>query len=177
MNMLLHDLLKQAKNPKILYASTVNINWFRYPKRRIEFDNLQGEHHDTRPYSAYKMYGDSKMSLTMQAFKLAEEFQPDGIAVNALLIPDIHHSKASLKNMSFIPRMLGTLMNPFLPRPDVIAQNYFRICTSQEFDQVTGKLITHKYDIVEAPKYAYDAKNVEQNWEVSQRIISAWVNL
>lgn len=63
MTRLLADHLAQSQDPRVLNACTTNIKNFFDPKRTIEFDNLRGELKDTRPYSTYKMYGDSKMAL------------------------------------------------------------------------------------------------------------------
>jgi NAD(P)-dependent dehydrogenase (short-subunit alcohol dehydrogenase family) len=176
MNYLLKDLLVKSENPKILNASTINIKWFNNPRRKIDFDNLQGEFKDSKPYSVYKLYGDSKMSFTMQTFRLAKEFEKENINVNALLIPDIKHSKSSLKKMGFMTRLIGTLMNPFLPKPEIIAEKYFELTTAEKFDDINGELIDHKGKIIKAPKFAYIQSNIEQNWDYSKRIIETHLN-
>ena len=60
MTRLLADNLAKSPDPRILNACTTNIKNFFDPKRKIEFDDFRGELKETRPYSTYKMYGDSK---------------------------------------------------------------------------------------------------------------------
>lgn len=97
MTRLLADHLAHSQDPRVLNACTTNIKNFFDPKRTIEFDNLRGELKDTRPYSTYKMYGDSKMALLMLTFKVAEEFKSKGIKVNAIQINRVKLSKETIK--------------------------------------------------------------------------------
>jgi hypothetical protein len=92
------------------------------------------------------------------------------------LIPDIKHSKSSLKKMGFMTRLIGTLMNPFLPKPEIIAEKYFELTTAEKFDDINGELIDHKGKIIKAPKFAYIQSNIEQNWDYSKRIIETHLN-
>lgn len=84
MTNLLLDHLTKSDDPRVLNACTTNIRHFFDPKRKIDFDNLKGEYKDSRPYSVYKMYGDSKMALLMLTFKMAEEYKNRGVKVNAM---------------------------------------------------------------------------------------------
>lgn len=53
MTKLLMDPLRKSSDARILHACSTNIKHFFDPKRKIEFDNLQGEFKDNRPYSTY----------------------------------------------------------------------------------------------------------------------------
>ena len=48
---LFKDLLEKSVDPRILNACSTNIKHFFDPKRQIEFDNLQGEFRESKPYS------------------------------------------------------------------------------------------------------------------------------
>jgi len=142
MTQLLRDMLARSDDPRILNASTTNIKHFFDPKRKIELDNLHGEQKDTKKYDVYKMYGDSKMALSMLTFALAEEYTSDGIKVNAVMIPNIRQEKESLKKFkSVYYRVIATLQNIIARPPERMAETYYHICTSDEFKGITGKLV------------------------------------
>ncbi|WP_010677369.1 SDR family NAD(P)-dependent oxidoreductase [Bacillus timonensis] len=186
MTQLLIDHLSKSADPRVLHACTTNIKNFFNPKRNIEFDNLRGEHKDTRPYSTYKMYGDSKMALLMLTFKMAEEYKRLGIKVNALQINRVKLSKETINKMRSIWKTFAYLQNITNPLPAGMADTYFHICTSNEFKHVTGQLINHKREIVHSatsekgftqlknifgstsyPKYAKNPQNIAHIWGLS----------
>ncbi|MFZ7944112.1 SDR family NAD(P)-dependent oxidoreductase [Neobacillus sp. 19] len=186
MTRLLADHLAKSQDPRVLNACTTNIKNFFDPKRKIEFDNLQGEMRGTRPYSTYKMYGDSKMALLMLTFKMAEEFKSMGIKVNALQINRVKLSKETIKKMHSFWKVFAWAQNLTNPLPSGMADTYFHICTSDEFKNVTGQLINHKREIVQPsttekgftqlknifgsssyPSYATNPQNIEQIWSLS----------
>lgn len=186
---LLADHLEKSEDPRVLNACTTNIKNFFDPKRKIDFDNLRGEHRSTRRYSSYKMYGDSKMALLILTFKMAEQFKSQGIKVNALQINRVKLSKETLKKLSPFWRVLAEVQNLTNPLPSGMADNYFHICTSDEFNKVTGQLINHKRQIDlpstseegiaqlknifgsgSYPKYASNSQNVEKLWTLSNEL-------
>ncbi|MFS0821155.1 SDR family NAD(P)-dependent oxidoreductase [Bacillus sp. 1P02SD] len=194
MTRLLIDHLSKSSDPRILHACTTNIKHFFDSKRSIEFDNLRGEHKDTRPYSTYKMYGDSKMALLMLTFKMAEEYKSLGIKVNALQINRVKLSKETINKLNSIWKVLAYLQNFTNPLPSGMADTYFHICTSDEFKHVTGQLINHKSEIVHPatsekgftqlknvfgsnryPIYAIDSNNVEQVWDMSTTLTKNYI--
>lgn len=188
MTKLLSEHLAKSGDPRILNACTTNIRHFFDPKRKIEFDNLQGELKDSQPYSVYKNYGNSKMALFMLTVKLAEEFEH--IKVNAIQIPAIKISKDTLRKLNAPYRILARLQYLFADSQESMADTYFYICTSEEFKTVTGKLINDQRKIVKPshygtsfsdevkqffdksvyPKYADDREVIEKVWEVSLRL-------
>lgn len=189
MTRLLEDHLERSQDPKVLNACTTNIKHFFDPKRKIEFDNLRGEYRDTRPFSVYKMYGDSKMALLMLTFKMAEQWKSRGIKINALQINRVKLSKATIQKLSPLWKVLAWAQNLTNPLPSGMAENYFHICTSDEFKHVTGQLINHKREIMQPaaseeglaqlknifgfesyPRYATDAQNIEKIWSLSTRL-------
>lgn len=180
------DHLAKSQDPRVLNACTTNIKNFFNPNRKIEFDNLRGEMRGTRSYSVYKMYGDSKMALLMLTIKMAEELKSQGIKVNALQINRVKLSKETIHKMKSYWRVLAWVQNLTNPLPSGMAENYFYICTSDKFKNVTGQLFNHKREIVEPsisekgftqvknilgssryPRYATNPRNVEQIWSLS----------
>ncbi|MEH7239145.1 SDR family NAD(P)-dependent oxidoreductase [Bacillus sp. JJ1562] len=194
MTQLLANHLAKSSDPRILHACTTNIKNFFDPKRKIEFDNLRGEHKDTRPYSTYKMYGDSKMALLMLTFKMAEEYKSMGIKMNALQINRVKLSKETIDKMNSFWKVFAKLQNLTNPLPSGMANTYFHICTSDEFKNVTGQLINHNREIVHPattekgftqlknvfgsnsyPNYAINSKNVEQIWRMSTSLTKEYI--
>lgn len=192
MTYLLKDLLAQSDDPRILTAGTTNIKHFFDPKREIEIDDLHGENKDGKPYNVYKRYGDSKMALLMLTFKLAGEFKNDGIKVNAVMIPNIRQERSSLRKFKSYYRIIASLQNLFARPPEHMAETYFHICTSEEFRNVTGKLINIDRKIMHPtelppgkggltllkelkgsdtyPRYVENREMTEKVWEVSKTV-------
>ncbi|OZI10967.1 hypothetical protein CEW92_14125 [Bacillaceae bacterium SAS-127] len=75
------------------------------------------------------------------------------------------------------------------PLPVGMADNYFHICISDEFNNVTGQLINHKRGIIQPsttekdfaqltnlfgsssyPKYASNLQNIEQIWRLGNML-------
>ncbi|MDK8182383.1 SDR family oxidoreductase [Paenibacillus sp. UMB4589-SE434] len=192
MTHLLADHLEKSENPRILSACTTNIKNFFDPNRKIDFDNLRGEHQCTRHHSAYKMYGDSKMALLILTFCMARHFKNRGIHINALQINRVKLSKETINKMSPMWRGLAWAQNLTNPLPAGMADNYYHICTSDEFCSVTGQLINHKREIMQPsisetgiaqmknifgsrsyPQYAVDSSHAERLWTLSTALISS----
>ena len=190
MTQLLKDLLEKSEDPRILHACTTNIRHFFNPKRKIDFDDLRGVYKGTKPYSSYKMYGDSKMALLMLTFKMANAYEYDRIKVNAIQISATRISKEKIKNFNSLWRVAATLQTPFTSLPETVGETYYYICTSDEFKNTTGKLIDDKRKILQPskyddgitgsvkqfldknvyPKYADKQNLIEKVWELSSEL-------
>ncbi|GAB6180098.1 SDR family NAD(P)-dependent oxidoreductase [Desulfotomaculum defluvii] len=193
MTQLLTDILKKSEDARVLNACTTNVRHFFEPKRKIDFENLQGEFMDTRPYNIYKMYGDSKMALLMLTFKMADKLKKDGIKVNAVQIPAIKMSKETMRKFKSAWRIAAVVQNVFSSSPETMADTYFHICTSEEFKDITGKLINNKREIMQSshyasgliqevkqlfdkgvyPKYADNIDNIEMVWDLAVKLTKA----
>lgn len=179
-------MLEKSEDARVLHACTTNIRHFFDPKRKIEFDNLQGEFKNERPFKAYKFYGDTKMALLMLTFKMAEELKQSRISVNAVQISAIKLSKETINKFQSGWRFAARIQNVFSAPRESMAETYYHICTSEEFRNVTGKLINDKRKVMEAshysagltqdikqlmdqnvyPKYADDPENIERVWDL-----------
>lgn len=149
MTWLLQDHLKKSSDPRVLNASSSIIKHFFDPKRKIDFDLITGDLEDVPSFSVYKMYAQSKMALLILTFKMAEEFRNDGIKVNALQINGARMSKETLKKFKPGWRMIARIQNLYFPSPEVIANHYFEICTSEKFKNTTGRLFYNKLEEVQ----------------------------
>lgn len=190
MTQLLTDMLKESEDGRVLNSCTTNIRHFFEPKRKIEFENLQGEFIDSRPYNIYKMYGDSKMALCILTFKMAEKLKEDCIKINAVQIPAIKISKETMGKLKAGWRIAGEVQNIFSSSQESMADTYFHICTSEKFKDITGKLINDKREIMQSshyssrlihqvkqifdkkvyPKYADNIDNVEIVWDLAIKL-------
>jgi NAD(P)-dependent dehydrogenase (short-subunit alcohol dehydrogenase family) len=181
------DWLKKSDDARVLHACSTNIRHFFDPKRKIDFDDLQGKLVSAKKYNSYKMYGDSKMALLMMTFKMADYYKNDFIKVNAVQIPAIKISKATIKNLKPIWRLLARIQSFFGAAPEKMADTYFYLCTSEAFRNISGKLINDKRIVMESsfysssliqsikqlfdknvyPKYASDKENIERIWQLA----------
>ena len=182
--------LKKAEDPRVLHASSTNIRHFFEPKRKIDFDNLQGEFKLTRKYNSYKMYGDSKMALLMLTIKMADDYRQDGIKVNAVQIPSIKLSKETIKQFKPLWRFLARIQSLFGAAPETMAETYFHICTSKDFENITGELINDERKVMKSalpnpnfrqsvkqifdkdvyPNYAINKDNIDQIFELTLKL-------
>ncbi|OLO39213.1 short-chain dehydrogenase [Alkalihalophilus pseudofirmus] len=190
MSHLLFDWLKKSDDPRILHASSNIVKHFFDPKKEIEVTNLRGEDKESKTFSVYNMYRNSKMALVMLTFKMAEEFANDGIKVNAIQINGATMSKETLQKFKPGWRMIARIQNLFFAPPEKFADCYFEICTSDQFKNVTGKLLNDKNQIINPtvananvktqmkqlfgstlyPVYADNKDNQNKIWELSSEI-------
>lgn len=187
---LMLEQLKQSNDPRILLAGSNIVKHFFDPKKKIEYANLRGENNDPK-FSVYKMYCQSKMALVMLTFKLAEVFRHEGIKVNALQINGATMSKETLQKVTFGYRMVARVQNLFFKPTSYMANNYYEICTSEKFKDVTGKLFNDKLEIMEVapakpegimqeinqvtgsrlyPSYAHNKDEVEKMWTFCREV-------
>jgi NAD(P)-dependent dehydrogenase (short-subunit alcohol dehydrogenase family) len=194
---LLLEPLTRSADSRVLFAASTNLKNFFDPKRKIEFDNLRGEFAGTRPYSSYKMYGDSKMAVLLLTYRLAEEYAARGIRFYAVMIPATKIRKEALGRFRGKFRLIGPLiqnLNPWSLEPEVMGDVYFQTCTSPRFAEVNGALVDSKLQVLppiaggrrlnplevarelrntrHAPPYAGDPENVGRMWELGREVIA-----
>jgi len=197
MTQLLIDMLKVSGDARVLNACTTNIRHFFEPKRIIDFDNIQGELINSRAYNSYKMYGDSKMALLMLTFKMAQKFRKDNIKVNAVQIPAIKLSHDTVEKFKSGWGLAARVQNIFSSSPESMAETYYYICTSDEFRDVTAKLINDKRQIMQPsyytggfrqdvkqlldrevyPRYADSPDNINRVWDLAVKLSKPWMTV
>jgi len=187
---LLLDHLKKSDDPRILNAGSNIVKHFFDPKKKIDFDNLLGENNDPK-FSVYKMYCQSKVAFLMLTFKMAEVFEADGVKVNALQINGAKLSKETINKFTLRWRIIGRVQNLFLRPTEYMAYNYYHICTSARFKEITGKQFNDKLVLMKAstgeslgiiedikqttgtnayPAYANHKDNIGKVWEFCKRV-------
>ncbi|WP_312370423.1 SDR family NAD(P)-dependent oxidoreductase [Lachnoclostridium sp.] len=195
MTKLLSNLLRNSEDGRVLTACSTNIRHFFDPKRKIDYDSLQGELKDGISYNSYKMYGDSKMALLLMTFELAEYYKNDGIKINAVQIPAIKMSKETIKNFKSFWKVAALIQNAFSSTTEYMADTYYHICTSHDYQDATGKLIDDKGQIMQAshytkgitqeikqlsdkrvyPSYAANQENMKRMLELANRLTKPWL--
>ncbi|UCZ55007.1 SDR family NAD(P)-dependent oxidoreductase [Bacillus shivajii] len=189
MTHLLLNHLKKSDDARIFHAGSNIIKHFFDPKKKIEFETLQGENKDPK-FSVYNMYRQSKIAFMMLTFKMADEFKNEGIKVNALQINGAKLSKETLNKFTLRWRIIGRIQSIFLRPTEYMANNYYDICTSDKFKETTGKLFNDKLEMMETatgetlgfigeikqvvgtsvyPAYADDKITKEKVWDFCDR--------
>jgi NAD(P)-dependent dehydrogenase (short-subunit alcohol dehydrogenase family) len=153
MTRLLLDSLKESPDARVIHACSTNIRHYFDPGRRIDFDNLQGEYQKSRKYSAYKMYGDSKMALLMLTFDMAKRLEQDRIRVNAVQIPAIRLSKETMGQFRSGWNVAARIQSAFGDTQESMADTYYHIAASEEFRGVTGRFISDRRETVHVSHY------------------------
>lgn len=94
------------------------------------------------------------MALLLMTFKMAEELKKHRISVNAVQISAIKLSKETINKFQSGWRFAARIQNVFSAPRETMAETYFNICTSEEFKNVTGKLINDKRKVMEPSHYS-----------------------
>lgn len=148
MTMLLKDLLARSNDPRILHAGSNIIKHFFDPKKEIDLSDLEGELGDHRNHSVYITYRNSKMALLMLTRKMAGEFKEAGIKVNYLQINGATMSKETLNKLAPKWRAIARIQNLFFRPPEFMANCYYEICTSEQFEEISGQAINHRLEVM-----------------------------
>ena len=196
MTQLLADMLKNLRMPGFSMPAAPISGTSLNPSGKSILTTCW-EFKDRRPYNSYKMYGDSKMALLMLTFKMAEQFKQDGIKVNMVQIPAIKLSPETVAQFKSGWSIAARVQNLFSAPPETMADTYFHICTSEEFKDVTGKLINDQREIMQSshytsgfveelkqlrdqrvyPRYADKADNIERVWDLAVALTDSLVGV
>lgn len=147
---LLLDSLKKSDDPRVLNASSNIIKHFFSPKKQIDFENLQGIKNGDYKHSVYNSYRNSKIALLMLTFRMAKEHKESGVKFFSLQINGARMSKDTLKKFKMPWRLVAHIQNIFFPHPSYMANNYFEICTSENYNEITGRHFNDKLEVMKA---------------------------
>jgi len=145
---LLFDSLKKSDDPRVLNASSNIIKHFFSPKKQIDFENLQGIKDKDYKHSIYNLYRNSKIALLMLTFRMAKEYKESGVKFFSLQINGARMSRETLKKFKMPWRLVAHIQNIFFPHPLYMANNYFEICTSVRYRDITGKHFNDKLEVI-----------------------------
>ena len=149
---LLREHLNRGQDPRVLNVGSNIIKHFFNPKMSMDLSDLDGSQAESpgpASSSVYRRYCRSKMALLMLTRAVAEEFEPQGIAVNYLQVNGAKLSRETVRKFTLAYRVLGRLQSFLLKPPEFMADRYFRITTAPEFRGVTGRNINHRLEIMQ----------------------------
>lgn len=152
MTMLLHDLLTESNDARILHAGSNIIKHFLNPKKEIEFEQIQKVPKNPRSHCVYINYRNSKMALLMLTFRMAKKFSDDGINVYSIQINGATMSKEALMKVKPHWRIIARIQNLFFRSPEFTTNLYLDICTSDRFKNTSGVQLNHKLKIMRPAK-------------------------
>lgn len=141
------DYLKRSDDPRVLNASSNIIKHFFSPKKVIDFSNIK-KVNGSYKHSVYANYRNSKMAFLMLTLKMAEKYELEGVKFYSLQINGARMSKNTLKKFKPGWRIIARVQNMFFPHPSYMANNYFQICTSERFKNITGAHINDKLEVM-----------------------------
>lgn len=147
MTQLLRDLLRESDDARVLHASSNIIKHFFSPKKTIDTARLTGKT-GADGCNVYHRYRDSKMAFLMLTFRMADELKEVGIKLYSLQINGAKMSRETLAKFTFRWKLIAAIQNFFFRPADFMAENYFRICTSGDFRDMTGVHFNHKLEVM-----------------------------
>jgi NAD(P)-dependent dehydrogenase (short-subunit alcohol dehydrogenase family) len=157
---LLLDVLKASAPARI-----VNISAPAHKIGRIDFTDLQGEHH----YNALKAYAQAKLAQIYFTYELAERLAGTGVTINAL---DPGHVVSNFNNSTKGPmHVIAGVIYFFDGRsPEKGAQTILYLATSLEVESVSGKYFLDCKQIPTSRR-SYDVGVRQHLWDVSEALI------
>lgn len=156
---LLLDTLKKSAPARI-----VNVASDAHKGMKLNFDDLQSE----RGYSAFRVYGQSKLANILFTNELARRLQGTGVTVNALH-PGVVATGFGKNNGAFL-RFLVKLAGPLLRTPEQGARTTVYLATSPEVEGVTGKYFANSKE-ARSTQESLDPQNAKRLWEVSEKLL------
>ncbi|MFX0148760.1 MAG: SDR family oxidoreductase [Candidatus Hodarchaeota archaeon] len=150
---LLLDVLKSSNPSRI-----INVSSGTHKNASIDFNDLQSSN---KKYRAFKVYGISKLALTMFTYELSRKVKQFGITVNAVH-PGVVNSNLG-RDLSTFSQAFGRL---FFKKPIKGAETSIYLASSLEIEGVTGKYFVKKQPI-NSSKESYNEDDAKKLWKIS----------
>jgi NAD(P)-dependent dehydrogenase (short-subunit alcohol dehydrogenase family) len=129
----------------------------------IPFDDLQ----HTRSYSAFTVYGQSKLANILFTYELARRLAGSGVTANTLH-PGFVASGFN-KNNGRLMALGMTLARPFAISPERGAQTSIYLAASPEVANISGRYFVNRKPAESSPA-SYDEQAQRRLWEVSEQL-------
>lgn len=146
-------------------ARIVNVSAPAHKIGKIDFADLQGEHH----YNALKAYAQAKLAQIFFTYELAERLAVTGVAVNAL---DPGHVvtnfNASTQGLMHLIAEVIYLFDGISPEKG--AQTILYLATSPEVEGVSGKYFL-KCKPIPSSRRSYDVAERQRLWSISEALV------
>ena len=155
------DNLKAAPQARI-----VNVSSEAHRQGKINWDDLQAK----QKYSAFGVYGTSKLHNILFSSQLARRLEGTGIVSNALH-PGVVATGFAAENSGVIG-FIFKLIRPLMITPEKGAATTIHLASSQEVQGITGKYWNNKR-ATQASGAALDQSAQQRLWLESERILAA----
>lgn len=145
-------------------ARVVNVSSEAHKMAAMDFDDLMAE----RKYSAFTVYGRSKLANVLFTYELARRLEGSGVTANALH-PGFVASNFGRSNGG-VWNMLMPVVQLFAISPERGAETSLHLAASPAVEGVTGQYFDKKQPVRSSPA-SYDTAAQRRLWEVSEELV------
>jgi NAD(P)-dependent dehydrogenase (short-subunit alcohol dehydrogenase family) len=160
LTMLLIELLKSSAPSRI-----VNVSSEAHRSARLDMKDLQFE---TRRYSTFGAYGQSKLLMNAFTFELARRLDGSGVTANCLH-PGVVATNIWPADAPLIARILMAMAKPFMLSPKRGAETSLHVATSPEVSGVNGQYFI-KSKRADSSPLSRDPKLMVEIWRWTQEM-------
>jgi len=160
LTMLLIELLKSSTPSRI-----VNVSSEAHRSGRLDMNDLQFE---TRKYSTFGAYGQSKLLMNAFTFELARRLDGSGVTANCLH-PGVVATNIWPADAPLIARILMAMAKPFMLSPKRGAETSLYLAASPEVTGVSGQYFI-KSKRADSSPLSRDPKLMVEIWRWTQEM-------
>jgi len=155
---LLLDALKASDSARI-----INVASTAHRGAKINFDDLQGEHH----FYGMQAYSQSKLANILFTYELARRLEGTQVTANALH-PGFVASNFAKNNGGLVRLGMG-VAQLFAIRPEKGAETSIYLASSPEVEGVSGRYFVKKQAVRSDPA-SYNEETAQKLWQVSEEM-------
>ena len=161
LTLLLLDLLKASAPSRM-----INVSSEAQRRARLDMNDLQFE---TRKYSGFAAYGQSKLLMNAFTFELARRLEGTGVTANCLH-PGVVATNIWGANPPLILKLIIAVVKPFMLNSKQGAEVSLYLASSPDVAQVSGKYFV-KCKPAESNPLSRDPKVAAEIWQWTQKMI------
>jgi len=150
---LLIDVLKMSAPSRI-----INVSSEVHKRGTLDFDDIQVEN---KKYGAFKVYGVSKLALTLFTYELSKKLEGTGVTVNAVH-PGVFRSNLGRD----LPAISRGFQKTFFKSPRKGAITSIYLASSPDVEGITGKYFVKKQP-KKSSNESYNEEYAKRLWEIS----------
>jgi NAD(P)-dependent dehydrogenase (short-subunit alcohol dehydrogenase family) len=155
---LLLEVLVQSPSARI-----VNVASCAHEGGKMDFENLQGEHH----YIRSRAYSQSKLANVLFTYSLAKRLLQTRVTVNALH-PGYVRSNLGINN-GWLKKKLLNLLDRRMISPEAGARTCVYLASSPDVEGVSGRYFDQCKEI-RSSEASYDERSMEELWKLSEEL-------